>query len=172
MKLLYCTECHDVFNLRLEEKSCGCGKSKGKYLPNKLHAEYEGPALPLGFTNTTFVEAIKNQPKGLEFSDRMGKTFTAFVIPEKCPTFFKKETIEEFKQEQQHAWYQGYRWLYQCPTCKDKIYSKYDGQFATCSCWENKEGNKGIFVDQTPHYGRVGGPAVRVGSINIYKEKK
>lgn len=38
----------------------------------------------------------------------------------------------------------------QCRKCDDIIWSKYAGEFVTCSCGA-------IFCDQTPHYSRYGG---------------
>lgn len=83
MKLLLCEECSDIFNLALEEKSCSCGKAKGRYV-DELNAVYSG-GIPIGFANSTFIRAVVNQPKS-----GMGKEFVAFVIPADCPTF-KKE---------------------------------------------------------------------------------
>lgn len=85
MKLLYCKDCGDVFSMRYEERACICGKSKGKYLDN-LNAEFSGPALPLGFHNSSFSHALKNQPE-----KNWGKDFTAFVIEKNCPTFVNKD---------------------------------------------------------------------------------
>jgi hypothetical protein len=81
MKLLVCLECQDVFNLRYETKACSCGKSSGKYFEDGLHAEYQGPCLPLGFANSSFIKALKEQPQR-----DWGKEFTAFVIQKECPT--------------------------------------------------------------------------------------
>lgn len=65
----------------METKTCSCTKSWGKYLADKLHAEYGGPCLPLGFANGSFVTALRNQPE-----KDWGKEFTAFVIQKECPT--------------------------------------------------------------------------------------
>lgn len=51
-----------------------------------MNAEFKGPAIPLGFHNTYFFNALKNQPK-----KDWGKEFTAFVIEKNCPTFKKKK---------------------------------------------------------------------------------
>lgn len=85
MKLILCTECHDVFKLSEEEtRSCACGKASGRYL-NDTDAEYSGEtAMPIGFGNTSLVKAFQNQPKQGD-----GKRFTAFVIPENCDTMRK-----------------------------------------------------------------------------------
>lgn len=41
---------------------------------------------------------------------------------------------------------------YQCPDCRDIIFSRSPGEFVRCSC-------EACFVDQTEYYIRVGGPA-------------
>ncbi len=80
MKLLCCLECKDVFSLSFTEKKCSCGKTTGKYL-DVMNAEYKGPCVPLGFANSSFIEAVKNQPE-----KDWGKDFTAFVIQKQCDT--------------------------------------------------------------------------------------
>lgn len=85
MKLIYCVKCHSVLNLSLKEKSCPCGESRGQYTDN-LNAWYEGPCLPLGFRNSTFVDALYNQPE-----KEWGEPFTAFVIQKECDTFTKRD---------------------------------------------------------------------------------
>ena len=82
MKLVLCTECHDVYKLAQgETRSCACGKTSGRYL-NSTDAEYSGEtAVPMGFGNTSLVKAFQNQPESGD-----GKRFTAFVIPKECPT--------------------------------------------------------------------------------------
>lgn len=84
MKLLYCTQCGDVFALLWVERQCTCGKVRGRYLDHH-NAEYSGDtAVPLGFSNPSFRLALKQQPlRGL------GKGFHAFVVPEECATFRK-----------------------------------------------------------------------------------
>lgn len=83
MKLLLCRECNDIFNLRMEEKKCGCGKTSGRYT-DEVNAEYRGPAVPLGFTNSSLAGAVRRRTR---FGP--GKTFVAFVIERVCPTFVK-----------------------------------------------------------------------------------
>lgn len=81
MKLLYCNNCQDVFRLHKTTRTCHCGSTGGHYKSDGLNAIYYGPAVPLGFTNTSFVAAIRNQPEWGK-----GEPFTAFVIPKVCPT--------------------------------------------------------------------------------------
>ena len=81
MKMLYCPKCHDVRKLQRKQVFCQCGGSSGWYKRDGLNAVVAGLAIPLGFQNTSFVEALKNQPeKGA------GEVFEAFVIPSECPT--------------------------------------------------------------------------------------
>lgn len=84
MKLLLCQDCGDVFSLTKVKRSCQCGETSGRYIDN-LNAEYSGDAaIPLGFHNTFFLNAIHNQPES-----GLGKNFEAFVIPKECPTYKK-----------------------------------------------------------------------------------
>lgn len=60
MKLLLCTKCTDIFNLKKEMRICKCGESSGKYLEDGKHAEYHGKhAIPIGIGNSDIVKAIK-----------------------------------------------------------------------------------------------------------------
>ena len=86
MKLIFCPGCHDVVKLAREMRFCKCGASCGCYKTDGLNAVYGGSAVPLGFANSSLVEAIKNQP-----DEGMGERFTAFVIPKSCPTFRRVE---------------------------------------------------------------------------------
>lgn len=86
MKLIFCLNCTDVVRLTTDKKECRCGKSGGYYLADGLNAAIWGSALPLGFANGSFVDAIRNQPK-----EGMGERFEAFVIPKECPTIVYHE---------------------------------------------------------------------------------
>jgi hypothetical protein len=80
MKLIYCSCCNDVFSLSFYIKKCHCGKSYGKYI-DKLNAQISESAIPIGFNNREFNQALNNQP-----DEGMGKRFDAFVIPKQCDT--------------------------------------------------------------------------------------
>jgi hypothetical protein len=87
MKLIFCPECKDVVKLKMQEKTfCECGKSWGTYTDN-LRAVINPIAIPLGFHNGFFINAIRCQPE-----EGMGKKFEAFVIPKVCPTI---KTVED-----------------------------------------------------------------------------
>lgn len=82
MKLIFCKECCSVFSLSFIKKTCDCQKSWGLYESDGLNAKFGGEAIPIGFGNSSFAYALKNQPqKG------MGCDFSAFVIPIECSTF-------------------------------------------------------------------------------------
>jgi hypothetical protein len=85
MKLIYCPKCHDVVKLCYDARTCLCGASNGHYI-NALDAVYGGPAVPLGFANSSLVKAVENQPE-----QGMGECFEAFVIPKSCPTLKREE---------------------------------------------------------------------------------
>ena len=82
MKLIYCPHCEDIRKLSHQMAHCHCGRSFGQYEDRGLNAIYGGDAVPLGFANSSFVDALRNQPEG-----GMGRCFEAFVIPKQCPTF-------------------------------------------------------------------------------------
>jgi len=81
MKLLYCNTCRDIVKLSRTTRTCQCGATGGHYKEDGLNAIYYGPAIPLGFANSSFRDARDNQP---EFG--MGTVYNAFVIPKVCPT--------------------------------------------------------------------------------------
>lgn len=80
MKLIFCTECHDIVKLHSDPTACMCGKSGGRYVDD-LNAEIYGKAVPLGIANGSFVRALENRPES-----GLGKRFDAFVIPHQCDT--------------------------------------------------------------------------------------
>jgi hypothetical protein len=83
MKLIFCPECCDVRALRTIEVriSCACGKSHGIVANDRVTATIGGIAIPLGFHNTKFFDALKRRPRG-----GMGSEFLAFVIPHDVPS--------------------------------------------------------------------------------------
>lgn len=86
MKLLFCPECLDIFNINLNEKVCSCGKTRGKYI-DRLNAEYSG-GIPIGFANSGFrlaMDAHKERGLGLDF--------TAFAIRPDSLSFVNKKKL-------------------------------------------------------------------------------
>lgn len=80
MKLIFCTECHDIVKLTHSKRVCSCSQSWGRYEDN-INARIGGKAVPLGFANPSFVQALKSRPESGD-----GREFCAFVIPKVCPT--------------------------------------------------------------------------------------
>ena len=89
MKLLYCNTCRDIVKLYRTTRTCQCGATGGHYKQDGLNAIYYGPAIPLGFANSSFHEAIDSQP---EFG--MGTNYNAFVIPKVCPTMVHVDLLD------------------------------------------------------------------------------
>lgn len=90
MKLIFCPHCHDIVRLTNSRKSCECGRSYGKYEPDGLNATINDVAIPLGFANDSFVEALRTRPK-----NGWGVRFEAFVIPEQCDSVEVQKTKRE-----------------------------------------------------------------------------
>ena len=96
MKLLICKICNSVFNLTNKSKSCECGKTTVHYT-DTINVVYSGPAIPIGFANTSLLNAIELQ----EFLNKIeknnpkvcckGEEFTAFTIPDWANTIKKNE---------------------------------------------------------------------------------
>lgn len=98
MKLLICTWCNSVFNLKKNEiKTCSCGRCGGQYT-NEIDAEYWGDKQTtylIGFANSTLVTALRDQRDLGDSTQTMpyagknvakGREFTAFVIPDSTPS--------------------------------------------------------------------------------------
>ena len=86
MKLIFCPDCQDIVRLTTEKKTCACGKSGGYYLIDGINATVWGIAVPIGFSNDSFITALKHRPK-----EGLGARFEAFVIPETCDTILVKK---------------------------------------------------------------------------------
>jgi len=91
MKLLFCNTCGDIIQLTKSTRTCQCGSCGGHYKEDGVNAIYYGPAVPIGFINTEFVDSINNQP---EYGNGVG--FGAFVIPKVCPTMVHVDYLDYF----------------------------------------------------------------------------
>ena len=91
MKLLYCPDCNDMFNLSLSAKTCSCGKVSGMYTDN-LNAIYN-EGIPFCIHNQDFMEAISAQKYNDEESPEIffGARFKAWICPANSKTFRKSE---------------------------------------------------------------------------------
>jgi hypothetical protein len=70
MKLLHCPQCNDIVALHTQERSCLCGKAKGKYINNQ-RAEVSGGHI-LGINNREFLSTRERR--------NTQNTITAFFI--------------------------------------------------------------------------------------------
>lgn len=105
MKLLFCHECLDIFNLTIGKvKACECGNIKGMYL-NNSEAEFitQTPHYSLlGFSNSSLSHHLKEyeQRSASGQSFIQGVPFESFIIPEPCPTFEKVKEFSEVEETQ------------------------------------------------------------------------
>ena len=95
MKLLFCSKCQDVRKLQYRRVFCECGKSWGNYFEDGLNAYIGGEAVPLGFDNGSFKQALRNQPKRAP-----GKRFEAFVIQTECDTVIVEDGDDRIDRNQ------------------------------------------------------------------------
>lgn len=100
MKLIFCTECQTTLTLRPGKvRACECGNVKGTYV-NDLDAHFVAKTeryFLIGYANSSFQQAIFDCNRFSEPGGR-GTEFTAFVIPQPCPTFIKV-TEEAFAEK-------------------------------------------------------------------------
>lgn len=76
MKVIFCPECTDLFNLSVASlRRCSCGKSWGQY-KGKMQATYGGEAIPIGISDNSFMEAMNNRGQlNSDFEERVFKSF-------------------------------------------------------------------------------------------------
>jgi hypothetical protein len=87
MKLLCCHQCSDIFSLTQNgPRSCECGAVNGTYLDAGNAEVFGKPGRysVLGFANSSFIGAIKNQKEHGDLPGFFGRRFEAFIIPEKA----------------------------------------------------------------------------------------
>ena len=78
----------------MDVRFCECRRSWGVYEPDGLQAAVSEGAIPVGFSNGSFAEALLNQPEA-----GLGHRFEAFVIPSSCPTVTYYHTLEEWSEK-------------------------------------------------------------------------
>ena len=90
MKLIFCPSCEDVKKLQREVTWCRCMRSWGWYAEDGLNATIAGQAVPIGFSNSSFTEALFDASLPHNHGP-LGVRFEAFVIPMPCKTITRKE---------------------------------------------------------------------------------
>ena len=81
MKLIFCPKCYDVLRLIPRMRFCDCKQSSGIVEKDGLNSKMFGEAVPLWFSNESFIEALYSRP-----TIGMGNRFDAFIIAYSCPT--------------------------------------------------------------------------------------
>ena len=97
MKLLCCARCNEVFSLGYDYKECSGKHGGGKYVTN-ITAHIWGTKeliITLGFANTSFINAAKQQIMEGDSKTGRGREFTAFVIPNSADSVRRYETRED-----------------------------------------------------------------------------
>ena len=61
MKLLNCLDCDDIVLIMRTWRSCGCLKSRAKYLENDVCVEYTGNAPILGMLNSEYDRSLEEK---------------------------------------------------------------------------------------------------------------
>lgn len=97
MKLIFCVKCYDIVRLQHEPRECACERSSGRYIDD-LNASISGPCIPLGFANTSFINALREQKRNGDKDDGFGREFTAFVIPESAPSVVRVDDYDVYKE--------------------------------------------------------------------------
>jgi len=93
VKLAFCRECWDVFKLDISERSCKCGKVRGRYV-TEVQAEVTPNAISIAIGNGSLMNAIhgsqrREQESGNQADranyQRAGKIEYAWVRPNSGP---------------------------------------------------------------------------------------
>lgn len=80
MKLLNCTDCHDIVKLQHEWRKCVCGKAAGKYLKDGKSVSIQGSCRIIGIDSQEYKKTFQN----VKFEGKW------FVIPESNSKIFRK----------------------------------------------------------------------------------
>ena len=96
MKLLVCYRCKDVRALQVMERTiCRCGSMWGQYMRNEMDAAFGGDGGLLGFSSSELGDAIYQQLKEGDLLSGLGRTFTAWVMPDGADTAHRLDPQEE-----------------------------------------------------------------------------
>jgi hypothetical protein len=99
MKLIFCRRCGDVRALRSAKwTSCYCGRTKGKYRADGIHAIVKGQnPIAIGFANWSFNGALirEKDDEAIGTKKDQGHLFDAFVIPWNSSTVQRIDTSRQ-----------------------------------------------------------------------------
>ena len=100
MKLLYCKECGDIYNVDRTIKNCSCGKTKALYV-NDENIIYGGDsAVCIGIDNNTFDIAKYRQAL-----DDSAPRFDAYICALLCESTIKVKNLENMAEEEIYKLY-------------------------------------------------------------------
>ena len=95
MKLIYCSNCKDIYNLNYKMKSCSCGKTKGIYV-DRDNVLYGGDfATCLGLDNNGIAVALENQRL-----DGYAVRFDSYVCALFCDSTIKIDGFENITEKE------------------------------------------------------------------------
>lgn len=80
MKLLNCTDCHDIIKLQYEWRKCLCGKAAGRYLKDGKSVNIQGSGRIIGIDSREYKRTLQDT----KFEGKW------FVIPESDSRVFRK----------------------------------------------------------------------------------
>jgi hypothetical protein len=90
MKYLGCSNCQDVFNLKLVPKKCSCGITEGMYINNE-EAIYSGEnAVCLALHNQWVQQACRYREEHYHFGNRV---FIGWTVPDNTANFTKVDSV-------------------------------------------------------------------------------
>ncbi len=87
MKLLLCPKCYDIVKLQFSTRSCQCGASSGKYLPDGLLAVVSPDAMVIGIDNHMMKRAVMARRS----PDSGHRTLAAWLMAEDAPNVRRKD---------------------------------------------------------------------------------
>lgn len=102
MKLLFCTDCADVFSLPLVEwGSCRCGQVKGRYLPNMHDAETNGNGICIALDNRELhplIQRLRSSKQEAGYGDYFNDyAFKAWIRPHEGPGNPRSRVVKDKK---------------------------------------------------------------------------
>ena len=102
-KLITCPTCNDIVNLTKEyNRSCFCGKCKGRYLDDNVTAIVNKDAIVVGIDNNGFRLSKELYVMNKEHPSRLDFFFTGW-IPTKPGEVIVVDTVEDVSRYDNHV---------------------------------------------------------------------
>lgn len=85
MKLLFCEQCGDVFQLRIgSERTCECGRVSGRYI-NRVEAATNGKGVSIAIGNGSLSDSVMKM-RGIKDDGRKFYPVMCWVRPNEGPS--------------------------------------------------------------------------------------